>query len=163
MTEIDPFETVLEAVADGASLVEACRAPGRPSRKTVQRRCRTDAAFAQAYEAACEDRSEIRLQRYADTIAKLERSELDPSSARVILESLRFLMTTDNNRRYGAKTRTELTGKDGRDLTLAAPAKPVDDMETARWVAHLLYKAGGRTGDAGSITALLGTAEKAQP
>ena len=147
----DPFEQVLDHIAEGQSLIEACQHPGMPSRKTVQRRCRTDAAFAKAYQQAVEDRAEFRAHRFNEVLQRIERDEIDPSSARVLLDGLKFQMGLDD-RRFADRTRIEATGKDGAPLI--SEAKPVSDFETARYIAYLLSKSAKVSVDAGELRAI---------
>ena len=147
----DPFEQVLDYISEGQSLIEACQHPDMPSRKTVQRRCRTDAQFARAYQMAVEDRAEARAHRFNEILDRLERDEIDPSSARILLDGLKWQMGLDD-RRFAERTRIEATGKDGAPLI--SEVKPISDFETARYVAYLLSKSAKVTVDAGELRAI---------
>jgi len=150
----DPFEQVLDYVAEGESLIEACQHPGMPSRKTVQRRCRTDAEFARAYANAVEDRAESRAHRFNEILGRLERDEIDPSSARVLLDGLKWQMGLDD-RRFAERTRIEATGANGAPLiSEAKPITEAEQREQARYIAFLLHKAANATVDRGELRAV---------
>ena len=68
----------------------------------------------------------------------------------MLSENLKWLSGKNNPKRYGDTTRTELTGRDGAPLL----PPPMSDLETARLIAHLLYKGERAAVDCGDLLAL---------
>jgi len=146
------FQNVLSAISDGASLASACKPSGRPSKDTVLRRTKSDAEFSCRYEEAMAARAEVRVGQLVDVNDKLLKGEIDPSSARVVCENLRWLAGKDSSR-FADRQRTELTGRDGAPL-LPEP-KPVDLFEEARYIASILWRAGIQSVDQMNPAALI--------
>jgi hypothetical protein len=139
-TSPEAFDQVLAHVGEGDSPISACRRPGMPSKSSVLRRVRSDPSFARAYEAALEERAQMRLHRYGEILDKLESGKLDPSTGRVLLDGLKLQMQLDD-RRLSERNRTEISGPDGGNL-IPEPKEMPSDFETARYIAYLLGNTG---------------------
>ena len=134
-TSPEAFDLVLEHVADGDSLVAACRRPGMPSKSSVLRRVRSDAGFAKAYAAALEERAQVRLDRFGAILDKLEKNAIDPQGARILLDGIKLQMQLDD-RRLSERQRTEVSGPNETPLIQTPTA--LSDLELARTVAWVL-------------------------
>ena len=86
-----------------------------------------------------------------DVNRRLLEGQIDPQSAKVLSENLKWLSGKNNPKRYGDTTRTEVTGRDGAPLL---PPPPMSDLETARLIAHLLYKGGRAAVERGDLRAI---------
>jgi hypothetical protein len=144
------FDAVLQYVADGDSLVSACRRPGMPSKSSVLRRVRSDAGFAKSYTNALEERAQIRLDRFGAILDKIEKGSIDPQSARVLLDGIKLQMQLDD-RRLSERQRTELSGPNETPL-VQAPT-PLSDFEMARLLSYLLHR-GAKEKDGGALVSL---------
>jgi len=69
---------------------------------------------------------------------RLAEGTIDPSSARVISDNLKWLAAREDPKRFSERLSAELTGKDGKDLI---SEKPMDDLELARFLAWTIHKA----------------------
>lgn len=58
---------------------------------------------------------QVRSDEYGELLEKLERGDIDPSSARVLLDGLKFQMQCDD-KRFAERRRQEITGRDGAPL-----------------------------------------------
>lgn len=72
---------------------------------------------------------ETLFDRRPELLEKLERGDIDPSSARVLLDGLKFQMQCDD-KRFAERQRQEITGRDGAPLI--PQQKEADLFETAR-------------------------------
>ena len=129
------FEAILLRIAEGESLTAVCNEPGQPSKSTVHALVKNNHDFAKGYEAAVKARAQSRVDELMRINAKLEEGAIDPSSARVLCDNLKWLAAREDPQKFSDRLWAELTGKDGKDLI---PEKKMDDLEMARWIAHLL-------------------------
>jgi hypothetical protein len=137
----DEYDTILDLVADGLTLTDACSKQGRPKLSAFLARCRNDADFGRAYFFARQARAEERQAKFVSVVEKVERRELDPQAGKVVLDSIRYLMAADDSR-MGERYRAEITGDGGRPLIPEMPKNqsPLDDLEVARYLAYVLEK-----------------------
>ncbi len=137
-TECTPelSERICELIAAGGVLNKMCAAdPSLPSAGTVQIWRRTYRDFAATYSIAIEQRGEGRADQIHDIVEEVRNGRIDPQSARVAIDGLRFLCSKEAPRQYGDKV--ELAGADGKGLI--PPQRGLrDDVELARWIAHKL-------------------------
>jgi hypothetical protein len=154
----EAFELVLSAIADGDSVATACKRTGAAcSKATFFRRVRSDPEMRKRWMQAQEERSEARAEKYDDIMRRLEEGSIDPGSARILLESLRWQMAKDDVR-FSDKVKTELSAPG--DKPLFPEPQPVDDMTTARFFALSLWNSGVRTLEDLEPTALLESSSK---
>ena len=106
-----------------------------PSKRTVYDRMRKDNDFARRYTMAIEIRAETHVDQLNEINRRLAEGTIDPSSARVWSDNLRWAAARENPKRFGDRLMQELAGPGGKDLI---PEKPMDPLETARFVAYLL-------------------------
>jgi hypothetical protein len=125
----EAFELVLSAIADGDSVSAACRKSGNCSKASFFRRVRADPEMKKRWMQAQEERSEARAEKYDDIMRRLEEGTIDPGSARILLESLRWQMSKDDAR-FSDRTKTELSGPEGRPLIPEMPKNqsPLDEL-----------------------------------
>jgi hypothetical protein len=65
-----------------------------PRRRSDPHQVRSDAAFSARYNEALSGRAEERMRKHGEILEKLERGDIDPSSARVLLDGLKFHSAT---------------------------------------------------------------------
>jgi hypothetical protein len=92
----DAIDAILELVASGQTLSEACREPGMPSRSTIYARIDSDQDYAQRYERALE-RGGDAVADFAHHIAANTNRE-NASANRVILDALKWRASRLNSR-----------------------------------------------------------------
>ena len=136
----EAFEEVWSAISEGASVAVACRKTGM-NKATFFRRVRDNPELNRRWQQAREERAEARAERYDDIERRLEAGELDPSTSKILLESLRWKMSKDDAR-FSDRTKTELSGPEGRPLIPEMPKNqsPLDELEIARFLAFTLEK-----------------------
>jgi hypothetical protein len=71
-----------------------------------------------------------------DVNQRLLDGRIDPQSAKVLSENLKWLSSKNNPKLYGDTHRTELTGRDGKDLLRSK--EELSQFELARLLAYLL-------------------------
>lgn len=147
----EAYASVIKDLADGIPLANALGGPDRPGRTAFYQRLKDEPALAREYEAALQQRAQCRVDALLDINDRLLQGRIDPQSAKVASENLRWLASREDSRRYGDKSQTEITGRDGRDLL---PPQPMSDLETARLIAHLLHKGGRAAVERGDLRVL---------
>jgi hypothetical protein len=143
-TSPEAFQRVLDDVAGGMSLEAACKGKNRPHKATVLRKTRDDATFCAAYAEALECRSETRIEKIHQTCERLEAQTIDPGSARELINTWRWLAAKDSAR-FSDKIKSEISGPNGAPLI--PERAPPDELEVARFIAHMAYQAGMRRTD----------------
>jgi len=96
-------------------------------------------------------RAQARIAKIEDVIEQVLCGRAEPAAAKVALDSLRWLAQKEDPSRYSDVQRSEVTGRDGRDLIPDQPK--MSDAETARLLAYLLSK-GQRSIDRGDLVVL---------
>ena len=147
----EAYSAVIKDIAAGIPLANALGGPSKPGRTLFFARLKEDPALAREYEAAMQMRGQVRVDELLDVNQRLLKGLIDPQSAKVISSNLIWLAGKEAPKTYGEVTRTELTGKDGKDLI--PEAEQVSEFELARRIAYLLHK-GGRAIDRGELHAL---------
>jgi hypothetical protein len=149
----EAFEEVWSAISEGASVAVACRKVGM-HKATFFRRVRDNPELNRRWQHAREERAEARAEKYEDIERRLEAGELDPSTSKILLESLRWKMSKDDAR-FGDKVKAELSSPGEKPLFPDRP--PPDEMEVARLIGSMLYSQGVRSlDDVSNPAALLG-------
>ena len=136
--EPEAYAQVIKDLAAGVTLASALGGPDRPGRTAFYQRLKEDPALAREYDAAMQQRAQCRVDALLDVNQRLLCGKLDPASAKVISSNLIWLAGKESPRQYGEVNRTELTGRDGKDL-IQEPR--MSDYELARYAAYLLTKA----------------------
>jgi hypothetical protein len=141
-------QRILDGVASGRTLAEACADPGMPSPSTVYRTLRADPAFADAFALAERQFADAKFSEISRIVEKVQTGKIDPTSARVAIDALRW-QCARLAKKYN--DRIEVTGEEGTPLM--PPPREVSDIDLARRAASLLLRAGS---EAGIPAALLG-------
>lgn len=119
---------ICEHIIEGGALVAFCRQVGRPSVGTVYRWIAERPDFRDRYVRAREDQADT----YADEIAHISDTEMDPQRARVRIDARKWVAAKLKPKKYSDHLRQEHTGKDG------GPIETTDNLELARWIAYRL-------------------------
>jgi hypothetical protein len=90
----------------------------------------------------CKLKSEVNRDKIAAINDKLEKGLIDPQSAREIAANLRWMASKDAPKAYSE--RVEFTGAEGAPMV---PERERDDLELARYMALVLYRAERRLQD----------------
>ncbi len=148
----EAYAAVIKDIAAGIPLASCLGGRDRPGRTSFYARLKEDSQLAADYETAMQSRAEAQVDALMDVNQRLLEGRIDPQSARVLSDNLKWLSSKSNPRLYGDKNVTELTGRDGAPL-LAQPQ--MDDLELARFVSFIMGK-GMRAGaiDQGDLLAL---------
>lgn len=134
----EAYSAVIKDIAAGTPLANALGGKDRPGRTAFYQRLKEDASLAREYDAAMQQRAQVRVDELLDVNQRLLEGRIDPASAKVISQNLQWLAAKESPKQYGEVTRTELTGRDGRDLLPTSP--PLSDFEVARGISFLLHK-----------------------
>ena len=147
------YQDIIRDLADGVPLQKAIGGDNRPGRTMFYRKIAEDADLARDYDRAMVMRAQVRIAKIEEVIEAVLIGRAEPAAAKVALDSLRWLAAKED-KRYGDLQRTELTGRDGKDL-YAPP--PMTDFQMAHYVASLLYRAGTHSVDGGDLVAIEST------
>lgn len=112
----DVADRILQSVADGKSLNKSAIAEGSDRRRFLEW-CEKDSDLADKYVRARRFCSDAGRDKMIDIRDKVESGELDPASARVIIDSLKWEMCKLNPRVYGEKLELEHSGSVELDAT----------------------------------------------
>ncbi len=129
------FDVILRRLSEGESLTAVCGEEGMPSKRTVYARMKANDDFSKRYIMALEIRAETRVDTLNEINRRLSEGTIDPSSAKCWADNLKWAASRENPKRFGDRLMQELAGPGGKDLV---PEKKMDDLEMARWIAHLL-------------------------
>ncbi len=152
----EAYFEIVRAIGEGTNLVDAM-GKGKPGKTAFYARLREDPQLAKAYETALTMRADAQVDALLEVNKRLLEGRIDPQSARVLSDNLKWLSGKNNPRLYGETSRTEITGRDGAPLIVDRPK--MNDFDLARLVAHIFDKAGRATVDKGELLALPESAE----
>jgi hypothetical protein len=88
-------------------LVEVCEQPGMPSRGTVRRWQDKDPEFDAKCARARAAQSDMLDKQHKDTITKVERGQMEPEAARVVLNAVQWRAMKIDPKRYGDKLQVD--------------------------------------------------------
>ena len=131
----EAFAEVIRLISEGVPLANALGGKDRPGRTAFYERLKSDATLAREYEVAMTQRAQCRVDAILDVNDRLLRGAIDPQSARCISDNLKWLAQKEDPRRFSDVSRTEISGRDGKDLL-----PEMSDFELARVLAYLVGK-----------------------
>jgi hypothetical protein len=97
VVQYDPeriWPTILESIANGASLASALRKPGMPSYALAKLHLRTNPALKEAYEQAVQDRAAFLAEELIEMADTPIPDGLDPASRSAWVQHLRVRLDT---------------------------------------------------------------------
>ncbi len=100
---------VCHLVSGGMSLNSIAKKPKFPSLQELYRWLREHTEFADSFELAKQERGHSIVESMVTTIEKLKKNEIDPQTAKVILENYRWLASKFVPQNYGTKTEDPVT------------------------------------------------------
>jgi hypothetical protein len=136
---------ICSQIAGGKTVSAVLADPDMPSRTAFYAWTRKYSLAAAMYHEARLARADYCRDRINEIGQKLEDGSIDPASAKVICDNLRWLAAKDAPLVYS--DRTEITGANGAPLI--PEREPEDEIAIARRVAHMLHKASKRIEVAG--------------
>ena len=83
------------------------------------------------YARAREDNADHHFDRMQEIEARLEDEDIDPHSARVLLDSMKWRLAKQLPRSYGDRTAVEVTGRIERPISEEAPGWMKEAIEKA--------------------------------
>jgi hypothetical protein len=124
---------ICERVALGSNLNQLSKLDEFPAMSTIYLWLQRHREFSEMYAHARESRADARADKIDAICEQVERGELDPNSARVIIDALKWQAGKEKPRTYGDKITQEHTGPGGgplrRDLTDEEVAKRLAELE----------------------------------
>lgn len=148
----EAYAEVIRLIGEGVPLSDALGGPDRPGKTAFYQRLKEDPSLNRDYETVLSMRASCRIDALLDVNARLLEGRIDPQSARVISDNLKFLAGKEDRARWGEVSRTELTGRDGKDL-LSAKAD-ISDFELARLISFIMGRGAQQTVDGGDLVAI---------
>lgn len=103
-------------VIEGMSVRAICALPGMPSKSGFFKWLGEREDFRLKYEAATRERAQSRYESIDEVIADVKAKKIDPRSARVVIDAIKWQCAIERPDRYGPVSRHELTGKNGGPL-----------------------------------------------
>ncbi len=158
----EAYDEVVRLIGEGVPLATALGGPGKPGRTSFFARLKQDPALAMAYDAAMCVRAQGRISKIEEITDRVLAGKIDPPSAKVAIDSMKWLAQREDPKRFGDRQTTELTGRDGAPLLPDTPK--MSDLEMARLLAYLLSKGAKAVPaiDAGDLLVLPNSAESTQ-
>ena len=128
-------EKICAALAAGQSILAIARIEGMPPESTIRRWARnskwSSEEFVTEYACAREDNADHHFDRMQEIEARLEEEDIDPHSARVLLDSMKWRLAKQLPRSYGDRTAVEVTGRIERPISEEAPEWMKEAIEKA--------------------------------
>lgn len=115
---------ICACIANGFSLVDACRFKGMPDRATAYRWQEAHPEFAAQYASAREMQAELVDHQVMDTIRKVASGKMPPDVGRVVLGGLQWRARVLNPSAYGDQMAVKHSGNLGFNLTIIPRAQP---------------------------------------
>ncbi len=107
-------ERICAALATGQSILAIARIEGMPPESTIRRWGRnpkwSSDEFVAEYARAREDNADHHFDRMQEIEKLLEKEEICPNSARVLLDSVKWRLSKQLPRSYGDRTRMDMVG-----------------------------------------------------
>ena len=99
------FDAICERIANGESLRAICKAKNMPSAEAVRKwlGADNDGPLVAQYARAREMQGDDHFDRVLDTALKVESGELDPQSARTVIDALKWTAGKLRPKVYGDK------------------------------------------------------------
>ena len=108
---------ICDLLIEGNNLAAVCRMEGMPAYGTVVRWEDEDADFRAISLRACARGTDFIAD---DTLRIADDTEIDPQHKKIMIDTRLRLIGKWNQKKYGDKTQTELTGPDGGPIDLRA-------------------------------------------
>ena len=120
-------EKVCTGLAAGRSILAIARSEGMPPESTIRRwgrnpKCSSE-EFVAEFARAREDNAHHHFDRMQEIEARLEQEDIDPHSARVLLDSIKWRLAKQLPRSFGDRSELQLTGK----LAIVPPIEHAPD------------------------------------
>jgi len=147
---LEDYLEVARLIGEGVPLNDAM-GKERPAKTVYWKKMQESPELQEAHRLAMLMRASTRIAKIEDFVAKLEIGKIDPSSAKVAIDALKWLAQKENPA-YSDVQRSEVTGRDGERLIPEQPK--LNDFETARLLAYLLSKGDRGVKDCGDLVAL---------
>lgn len=128
---------ICDRIALGSNLNQVCGEESFPERSTVYLWLQKHRDFSDMYARARETRADTRADKIDEICQQVQRGELEPQAARVIIDALKWQASKEQPRRYGERQQLEHVGLDRQ------PLADLTDAEIERRFQQLLAKAGG--------------------
>lgn len=123
-------EAICWEISQGSNYAKVAAMDGMPSVRTMHAWQDAHDEFRDDLAKAREARAEIRANQIDEIAELLKAGKLDPASARVMSDNLKWLAAKENPRRYGDK------------LQLDVNQAPLSDMNGEELDAHILKLSG---------------------
>jgi hypothetical protein len=103
-------KTICEHVANGMGIIKALeQSEDYPSWTTFRRWKSENTELQTLYACAREDRSNANEDRIDGILEKIETGEIDPASARVMIDTIKWKMAKENPKVYGDSSKVDVT------------------------------------------------------
>lgn len=112
------MQQIFEDIADGLSIKKACDNQG-VSKQTFYDKLEQHPELKDQYAIAREKRGESMTESIEDDLERLSRKEIDPATARVLIDTKKWFASKFYPKMYGEKQSVELTGKDGGAIAVS--------------------------------------------
>lgn len=130
---VEVFNDILKLVADGSSLTKALNSVNVNIRDFFEV-IDNDENLANEYARAREQRGESCIGRITDYEEDLKNKKIDPATARVLIDTEKWLACKMYPKMYGEKQAVEVTGANGSPLAPPIiniqPVKVVNETES---------------------------------
>jgi hypothetical protein len=125
------FDELCDRIANGSSLLRLEKEDGFPARSTMWKFITSTQERRAAYEQAREDRSDYHDDLIGGIVAKLNAGKIDPASAKVMIDAIKWQASKENKKVYGDSNRVDLTVSHG-------PLSDLPDEELDRRILQFM-------------------------
>lgn len=106
---------ICDDVAGGLSLMKACK-QHKISHVTFRKLRRENQELESLYTHARESCTDALMEEFDEIMEKLKAQKIDPSSARVLLEALKWKLCKFYPKMYGDRMQTQIVDDDGKSI-----------------------------------------------
>jgi len=112
-------------IAEGSNINKLSKLEDWPERQTIYRWLREKKDFSDNYARALRERAETRFDSLDDVMFELKTKVIDPPTARVLMDAIKWQSGREDPKKYGDKIQNEITNPDGSITPQAITVKVV--------------------------------------
>lgn len=138
-------DIICEKIALGSNLHRICAEEGMPGNTAVYRWRQKYPEFEEKYARAKEFRADNRCDKIDALLEKVEKGEIDPQAAKVILDGWKWQAGHENPKRYSPRLQSEISGPNGGPIK----TQVTTDEQSAKFDRYLSDRMSSLRGPAG--------------
>lgn len=125
------LEIVCEGLLNGKSLRKICLEEGMPNKSTILRWLNEEDEFATIIARARDLQADSLFDDMTEIVNNMVSGEIDANVARTAIWAKQWQASKLKPKKYGDKLTQELTGKDGKDLSIVNILETIDGRSSS--------------------------------